>query len=128
MSGRTRRQIPVFLFVGLTGFLIDTGFTLLLIRVGFSPVPARAPGLTLSVLVTWYLNRRWTFGVVGRKNGAADLLRYLVIVILASFVNYTVYVMLLARTVGPLPAIALATATSMLLSFFGYRTYAFRRR
>lgn len=55
-------QIGAFSVVGAIGFAVDAGLTLLFVAVGgFSGYAARVPAMILAVVVTWLLNRIWTF-------------------------------------------------------------------
>ena len=56
------RRFRRFLVVGTVGFLCDAAVSLLLIRTaGLPPIPARVLAFIAASVVTYRLNRRWTF-------------------------------------------------------------------
>lgn len=116
-----------FAGVGGTGFIIDTGLTLLLIHRGIDPFTSRVFGILIAMITTWRLNRAWTFGA-SRTSQTSEGVRYFIVAILAAILSYAIYTALLLSLAGFPPALAIiiAVGTTTLISFFGYSRFAFR--
>jgi putative flippase GtrA len=128
------RQIPTFLGVGILGFCVDLGITVALAKgLSLSPYLARPPAVIIATLVTFLLNRAFTFKAT--SHWPAELARYLVVVSSGQAVNYAVYacalaLFALAKLVAGATSIAGAVAcgsvAAMFLNFIGFRFFAFR--
>ncbi len=116
-----------FVVVGIAGFIVDAGLTTTLIQFGLDPFTARLIAITTAMLVTWRLNRAITFGQSATSQKAEGL-RYSVVATLAAIINYLSYAVLVLIFPGIFPvfAVAIATGTSMCVSYIGYSRYAFR--
>jgi putative flippase GtrA len=115
-----------FLLVGGTGFLIDAGLTLLLIRVGMAPWQARVPAILSAMAFTWLANRRFTY----RHNEHATLAeagRYAGVAAVMALGNYLLFIGLSAWSWPPLAAVIVATACQTIVSFWAYKSFVFRR-
>ena len=84
------RGLIRFLVVGVGGLAVDVAVLGLLERQGVGHEWARAASLALATLVTWALNRQFTFGESGRK-ARTELGRYAVVALVAQSVNYAVF-------------------------------------
>lgn len=115
-----------FLLVGGTGFVIDAGLTLLLIRAGLPAAWARVPAIAAAMVFTWLANRRFTYRVQARRSGA-EALRYGAVAFVMALFNYLVYRLLLDAGVSALPAIVVATALQTCISYVAYKRLAFRQ-
>lgn len=133
--GRIARQIPSFAAIGLVGYFVDAGITFLCAKyLGLPPLFARPPGFIVATVVNFLLNRSITF----RHSGAPILsafLRYCGVASAGLAVNYAVYsaCVVLAPSLGIAvrPAIlplfvAAGSAAAMVLTFLGFRFFAFR--
>jgi putative flippase GtrA len=130
-----KRQIPSFVFVGVVGVFVDAGVTYALAR-GFaiSPALARPPAFAVATVVNFTLNRALTF----RKSEVplvGAFLRYVMVCAAGLAVNYAVYLACIAASplvgVRVTPAIlplfvAAGSAAAMVLTFVGFRSFAFR--
>lgn len=116
-----------FAGVGGTGFVVDTGLTLLLIHRGIDPYTSRVFGIMFAMITTWRLNRALTFGA-SRTSQTSEGARYFIVAILAAMLSYAIYASLLVMVAGfpPALAIVIAVGTTTLVSFFGYSRFAFR--
>lgn len=116
-----------FAGVGGTGFVVDTGLTLLLIHRGIDPYTSRVFGIMFAMITTWRLNRALTFGA-SRTSQTSEGARYFIVAILAAMLSYAIYASLLIMFAGFPPALAIiiAVGTTTLVSFFGYSRFAFR--
>ncbi|NQY98474.1 MAG: GtrA family protein [Henriciella sp.] len=116
-----------FAGVGGTGFIVDTGLTLLLIHRGIDPYTSRIFAIIFAMITTWRLNRALTFGA-SRTSQTSEGARYFIVAILAAILSYAIYASLLITFTGfpPALAIVIAVGTTTLVSFFGYSRFAFK--
>jgi len=134
---RALRQLPIppvvwrigrFLTVGVVGLAVDSGVFWGLFQAGASVEIARALSLAVATLVTWFLNRLFTFAPSGRPPGR-EFARYVGVALVAQGFNYGLFLGLLRFDAGAHPLICLvvsAVATAA-LSFTGQSLIAFRR-
>jgi putative flippase GtrA len=132
---RIAEQIPAFAAVGVIGYFVDAGITFLGAKyLGLSPELARPPGFIVATIVNFLLNRSITF-----RHSRAPLfraiLRYCGVASVGLAVNYSLYsacVVLAPRAgVAVTPAIlplfvAAGSGAAMVLTFLGFRFFAFR--
>ena len=133
--GRIAEQVPAFAAIGLIGFLVDAGVTYLGAKyLGLSPELARPPGFIVATIVNFALNRSITFRHA-RSPLTGSFMRYLLVASGGLAVNYAVYsaCVFLAPSVGiaVTPAIlplfiAAGSGVAMVLTFVGFRFFAFR--
>jgi putative flippase GtrA len=129
------RQIPPFLIIGALGFCLDAGVTVTLARsFGAPPLLARPPAFVIVTLVNFALNRAFTFPS-SQTAWPAALGRYVLVCLAGLALNYAVYAALLGLAAAfgvaigaPLLTLFVAggTAASTLLTFTGFRAFAFR--
>lgn len=115
-----------FLAVGGAGFTLDAGLFTLFSHAGFADAAARAASLAAATLLTWQLNRRFTFAGSGRRQ-REELARYVLVTLTAQGMNYALF-LLLRHVVPTLPAMAAllaGAAVAALLSFSGQRLFTF---
>ena len=115
-----------FLLVGGLGFVVDVGLTQLLIVYEVVPVLARPPAIIVAMFVTWLANRHFTFAVQ-TKRSLHEGARYVLVALVTALVNYSIYYFLVENGTEPVIAITIATAFQTVLSFLGYRYFAFAR-
>jgi putative flippase GtrA len=133
--GRVAEQLPAFAAVGVIGYLVDATITYVCAKyLSLSPELARPPGFVVATIVNFALNRSITF-----RHSRAPLfrafLRYCGVASVGLAVNYSVYsaCVLLAPRIGiaVTPAIlplfvAVGSGAAMVLTFVGFRFFAFR--
>jgi putative flippase GtrA len=133
--GRIADQVPAFAAIGLFGYFVDATITYVCAKYfGLSPELARPPGFLVATIVNFALNRSITF-----RHSQAPLfrafLRYCGVAAVGLAVNYSVYsvCLVLAPRVGVVvtPAIlplfvAAGSGAAMVLTFVGFRFFAFR--
>ena len=134
---RALRQLPIppvvwrigrFLTVGVVGLAVDSGLFWSLHQAGVSIEIARALSLAVATLVTWFLNRLFTFDPSGRAPGR-EFARYVGVALVAQGFNYGLFLTLLRFDAGAHPLICLVTSAvaTAALSFTGQSLIAFRR-
>ena len=133
--GRIAEQVPAFAAIGVVGFLVDAGVTYLGAKyLGLSPEFARPPGFVLATIVNFALNRSITFRHA-RSPLTGSFVRYSLVASAGLAVNYAVYsacVFLapgagIAVTPAILPLfVAAGGGAAMILTFVGFRFFAFR--
>ncbi len=133
--GQIAHQIPAFAAIGLFGYAVDAGITFIGARyLGLSPVLARPPGFIIATFFNYLLNRSITFRHA-QASVSGSFLRYWVVASAGLVVNYAVYsaCVALAPFVGVdvvpgiLPLfVAIGSGFSMVLTFIGFRFFAFR--
>jgi putative flippase GtrA len=132
--GRLAAQIPSFAAIGFIGFFVDAGITFVCAKY-VDALLARPPGFIVATIVNFLLNRSFTF----RGSGAPLLrafVRYCGVASAGLAINYAVYsaCVLLAPSLGIpvtraiLPLfVAAGSGAAMVLTFVGFRFFAFRR-
>lgn len=114
-----------FAIVGSIGFVVDAGIVWILCREGVSPIVARLPSLSTAILVTWLLNRKFTFRVRSARS-IGELCRYSGVAIGSALLNYLCYDVFIVLGVVPVAAVAMASVLLLFLSYYGYGRFAFR--
>jgi len=109
-----------FCLVGVVGFLVDAGLTLLFTQtVLLPPLPSRIAAFVLAATVTWLLNRRYTFRSTA---GARSWLPYVTATGFGAVINISVYWLWL-RLVGESPeaivgGVALGSVVALAFNYF----------
>ncbi|WP_156911999.1 GtrA family protein [Kaistia adipata] len=120
------RHVAAFGVAGLSAFAVDAAILSLLVQLGADPYLARLVAIACAMVVGWLANRTWTFRAPGPPR-LGEFLRYASVASLSVAVNYAVYAAVLAAWSGatPLRALVAGTAVATLLSYLGYRLFAF---
>jgi putative flippase GtrA len=90
LASLSPRGLARFLGVGVGGLSVDIAVLWLLEQAGIGHALARFGSLSLATLVTWALNRQFTFGESGR-GARSEFGRYAVVALVAQSVNYLVF-------------------------------------
>jgi putative flippase GtrA len=126
----TRILLAGFLQVGGLGFLLDAAVFQILIVAGIDLIVARVVSASMSVTMTWYLNRHLVFRTGAVNKSLSEYGRYIGVQAVGLSVNFGVYLVLIGNflTLRRVPILALcAGATAALtLNFIGARYFAFR--
>ncbi len=80
-----------FLVVGTIGFSVDAILLLALDALGGGPYFSRAVSFPTAMLVTWLLNRSWTFSGHQSDDRTKELARYVTVNCLAAVANIGAY-------------------------------------
>jgi putative flippase GtrA len=125
------RRIRSFVAVGLVGFVVDAG--LLAIGTTFlamGPRVSRVISFLVAVLVTWILNRSFTFADRASGRKTSELLRYGVTSVVSACLNLGVYFLALPMlpdaAVAPYIALVFGVASGLMSNFILYRLVVFR--
>lgn len=121
------RRAALFLAVGGLGLAADAAIFSALQGLDASRPAARAASLACATIVTFALNRRYTFAATARRGGG-DLARYAAVTLLAQGFSYALFLALSAAApaLPALAALVAAAAAATLLSFTGQRFFTFR--
>jgi putative flippase GtrA len=133
--GRMVQQIPAFAAIGVIGYLVDAGSTFVFAKyLGLAPVIARPPGFIIATIINFLLNRAITFRH-SRAPIRRAFFRYCGVASVGLAFNYAAYsaCVILAPKVGiaVTPAIlplfvAVGSGVAMIVTFVGFRFFAFR--
>lgn len=123
------RELLRFGGVGSVGFVLDGGLLWALITWGVDPYLARFGSFPAAVLVTWWLNRIWTFSKADRAAPAAQFNRYMVVQICGALCNYMVFALVM-KVFQPglesaMAGFALGSAAGLMINFYGARRLVF---
>lgn len=124
------RKLFAFAVVGGTGFIVDAGVLSALIDYGVTDkFTARIVAIACALLVTWSLNRHFTFGK-SDHHVAVEGMRYGTVGVMGSLINYGVYSLVLIAVPGidPLIALTLGSASATVFSYTGYSKLVFKRQ
>lgn len=118
-----------FLGVGGIGLLTDLGVLTLVMAFGPHPLAARIVSLAVATLVTWRLNRAFTFERSGRGQHV-EAMRYAIVTLLAQGTSYAIFAALVLTRLRELPQAALivGAAIAAIVSYNGHRLFAFAPR
>ncbi len=121
--------LPRFLAVGCLGLGSDALAFSACSAAGAGDAVARLVSLSLATLLTWRLNRRFTFEASGRR-AHAEGVRYATVALCAQGLNLALFLVLrdLAPTMPPLLAIAVSAVLAAGFSFTGQSLLTFRAR
>ncbi|WP_245271682.1 GtrA family protein [Rhizobium sp. IBUN] len=126
------RQILGFAVAGILGFAVDLGVLLLTLQLGFGFFVGRAMSFLAAVLVTWCINRHFTFRHHRSQEVHKEWWRYFATMSLGGLFNYLVYclVVLTLPMLWLLPAFAVGAGSlaGMSLNFIGAKLWVFKPR
>jgi len=121
------RSFLSFASVGTLGFLVDAGVLFGLLPY-FGPYLARFGSFLVAILVTWRLNRLFTFK--SRQDGWAEFKRYFVSQSVGAGLNYAVYALAIftfeSMARWPLAALGLGSVAGLAVNFVMAKRYVFK--
>ncbi len=122
-----------FAIVGIAGFIVDALILTALVRLGnWIPWLARLPSFAAAVLVTWVMNRSFTFGArtVRPRTTRVDALGYFAIQSIGALINLTLFVELLPHLANwPLPVtLAIAASAGLAFNFVAANFWLYAKR
>ena len=99
--------------------------------VGLSPMIGRVGSFLCASLVTWRINRRFTFGTASAGNWLLEWFRYFWASVAGALVNYLVFALLImvSPAVARMPTLAVAAGSvaGMVINFVLYSRFVFRK-
>lgn len=116
-------KILFFSMVGGVGFVVDaTLLTVLTVKVGMDVLPSRAVSFTCATLVTWLLNRTFTFSRQTSQYPKArkkEYFLYLTVQVIGAAMNFVVFLALIEWNpmLKQIPVIPLAGGAAVALLF-----------
>jgi putative flippase GtrA len=125
LAGRIPRPLR-FLAVGTTGLAADLALFTLLLAGGLHPLLAGLLALAGATILTWRLNRAFTFDRSGRAQHE-EALRYAAVTAVAQSASYGVFAVLVSTACASFPqaAVVIGAAAGALVSYNGHRLFAF---
>lgn len=123
-----RRELPVFIVVGVLAVLTDFAVYRSLVWSGLDTHTAKAMGFLSGTVFAYFANRLWTFGHTRPAQGSAW--RFLLVYSITLAVNVQVNAIVLALLSGWFAAMQIAflmaTGTSATLNFLGMKFFVFK--
>jgi putative flippase GtrA len=118
-----------FLAVGSAGLAADIALFTVAFQAGLHPLLAQLIALALATVLTWRLNRAFTFDASGLPQGE-EAARYGMVTAAAQAASYGVLAALVTTIFAWLPqaAIVAGAAIGALVSYNGHRMFAFAPR
>ncbi|MEM7543017.1 MAG: GtrA family protein [Pseudomonadota bacterium] len=120
-----------YLVVGAAGFVTEAVMVASLIVLGATPVLARIVSFPTALLVTWLLNRSWSFRATRHQRIASELLAYVGVQIAGFLVNLATYFVIVRWLEQPGPvlavfALAIASGVGLIVNYLGAKSWVFR--
>ncbi len=113
-------QAAKFVGIGGIAFLLDWGILRLTIAAGVSPYAGRVVSIAVTIVFTWWFNRRLTFRTTAppswREFGA-----YALQSLAGAVINYLIYAGVIATGAPVLAGLVLGTGVASVFNFFRYR-------
>jgi putative flippase GtrA len=128
LSERVPRPLR-FVAVGGIGLVTDLCVFTLITAYVHSPLTDRLISLAVATLVTWRLNRAFTF-VRSHRAQHEEAVRYAIVTAVAQGTSYAIFAALVLTVLGWLPQAALmcGAAVGAFVSYNGHRLFAFAPR
>jgi putative flippase GtrA len=126
-----RTQFLRFAIAGAIGFFVDAGVLYGMLRLGAGPYAGRLVSFLCAVIVTWQINRRYTFSSDRKRSLWREWNEYLLAMIFGGICNYAVYVLavklLPASGASPLVGVAFGSIAGMVVNFVSAKLWVFRQ-
>jgi putative flippase GtrA len=125
LTQKHRRPL-CFMVVGGLGLATDIALFTILAMLGAHTLLAGALALVAATVLTWRLNRTFTFDRSGRRQGE-EAMRYAAVTAVAQGTSYAVFAVLAMTVLAVLPqaAIVAGAAIGAVISYNGHRLFAF---
>jgi len=134
MSSTLLTKLPVgffaFLCVGTIGFIVDASIlSYMVLEAGWDHYSARVVSFGCAVLVTWFLNRQWTFRHSASDNKTREYSAYLTVQILGALLNFAIYSLCIFAIAWfrnyPVIPLAIASLIAAFFNYYGSKRFAF---
>lgn len=123
-------QFLRFGIVGTIGFITDAGVLALLLSDGVSHYFSRMISFPIAVIVTWFLNRTWTFSGTGKAQAGRQVIRYFIIQSIGALTNFLIYLGVLSVISSTVPnavlALAIGSAAGLIMNYIGSKQFVFQ--
>jgi putative flippase GtrA len=115
-----------FLLVGGLGLAAEIFLFTLMLLAGIGPLLAGFVALVAATVLTWRLNRLFTFARSGRTE-SSEAMRYALVTVLAQSTSYIVFAVLVSGVLASFPQVAIVVGAGCgaLVSYNGHRLFAF---
>ena len=115
-----------FLLVGGVGLAADIVLFTVMLMAGLHPLLAGLLALAAATVLTWRLNRTFTFERTGRGQ-RDEAMRYAAVTVAAQSTSYVVFAVLALTVLAAVPqaAILVGAGVGALVSYNGHRLFAF---
>ena len=124
----THRLSPLlrFLLVGGVGLVADIALFTLMLILGLHPLLAGLAALVAATVLTWRLNRIFTFKRTGRAQ-RDEAVRYAAVTAAAQSTSYIVFAILASTVFAGVPQVAILVGAGVgaVVSYNGHRLFAF---
>jgi putative flippase GtrA len=112
--------------VGFAGLATDLGIFSIIHEAGVAPLLARLGSMACATVVTWRLNRAFTFGKSGRR-AEGEAARYAAVTVAAQSISYGLFaaLVLFMPRLAPQLALLAGAASAAFFSFEGHRLFSF---
>ena len=113
------RELFYFTIAGTSGFIADAGIVWLITSRGLGPIKAQAIAFSMAVLITWGINRTFTFRSSLKKKISTELMQYIAANSIGAVVNNAIYALLVMRfsLFAAVPVLAVAAGSIAGLGF-----------
>ncbi len=123
LSPKFKKEIFRFLLSGITAVSVDLLSYTLLLQI-HTPLPlAKGAGFLSGTLVTYFLNKFWTFQKPDRE--WQEVLRFIILYAVSMGINIGINHLVLAQTDMLSIAFLVATAVSTIFNFIGLKIFVF---
>ncbi len=115
-----------FLGVGMAGLATQTAVFTVLFRLGLDKSAAWLIGLAAATVLTWALNRRFTFAATGRSR-RGEMARYILVTAVAQSVSFATFhaALAFAKVIPPEIDVIAGAVVATLFSYTGQRFFTF---
>lgn len=124
------KELFLFSFVGVIGFIVDSSILILLVQLRFNPYLGRIVSFFIAASCTWLLNRNLTFRTNRTFSLLKEWLKYLMANSVGAVLNYGVYAILLFKVplVGthPVLGVAAGSVAGLFANYTNSRLFVFR--
>jgi putative flippase GtrA len=112
--------------VGAAGFAADATILVLVIeRLNGNPIGARIISAPIAILLTFALNRSWSFADLKQPLVARSFASYISVQGFGFVVNLLLYSLVIVIVPSPVAALAVSSVAVMTLNYLGARFWAF---
>ena len=112
--------------VGAAGFAADAAILASVVEwLHGNPIAARLISAPAAIVLTFALNRRWSFSDLEQPSIVRSFASYLSVQGFGFFLNLLLYALVLAIVPSPVAALAVSSVAVMVLNYLGARFWAF---